>query len=187
MFPEGQLSADKQLALGKGFKPPRGVKVLAWGVLSDATCQSILHTSSARLHRVINTGLEGAVRNSLAGSSVGPANVLAAMFIATGQDAASVPESCWAQLTADYNDDSKELTLSIFFPSLLVGSVGGGTVYPSQKEGLEMLDCTGPGRKWALAETIAAFALALDLSTASSISSNTKATSHQRLARGSKL
>lgn len=77
--------------------------------------------------------------------------------------------------------------MSLFFPSLLVGSVGGGTGYPSQQEGLQMLGCAGPGRKWALAETIAAFALALDLSSSSAIASNTKAASHQRLARANKI
>lgn len=187
VYPEGQLSADKQMALGKGIRPPRGVKVVAWGVLSESTCQSVLHTSCARLHHTLGAALEGAVRNSLAGSSVGVANVLAAMFIATGQDAASVGESCWAQLTTDYDEESKELSMALFFPSLLVGSVGGGTGYASQKEGLEMLACAGAGRKFALAETIAAFALALDLSTASSITTKTKAASHRRLTRDNKL
>lgn len=101
LYPEGHLSADKQMAGGKGIKPPRGVKVVAWGVLSDATCQSILNTSSAHLHRVFTSSMEGAVRNSLAGCSTNPVNLLAAIFIATGQDAASLPESGWAQLTTD--------------------------------------------------------------------------------------
>lgn len=71
----------------------------------------------------------------------------------------------------------------MFLPSVLVGSVGGGTVYPTQKEGLEMIGCAGPGRKWALAETMAAFALVADVSLAASVASNTKTSGHQKLAR----
>lgn len=40
------------------------------------------------------------------------------------------------------------------------------------------------GKKWALAETIAAFALALDASTVSAIANDTFAASHPNLARG---
>ena len=187
MLPEGQMSADKDVASVKGIRPPRGVQVIAWGTLSDETCRSVLRASAAHLHQSSNTGMEGSIRNAAPGYSINPVNLLTAMFIATGQDVASVAESGWAQFTSDYNEETKQLTFSLFFPSLLVGSVGGGTVYPTQKEALEMIGCAGPGKKWALAETVAAFALALDVSTLGSVASNTKAASHQRMTRASKL
>lgn len=42
-----------------------------------------------------------------------------------------------------------------------MGSIGGGTVYPTQKEALDLLDCVGTGKEWVLAETLVAFTLAL--------------------------
>ena len=47
-----------------------------------------------------------------------------------GQDVASVVESSWAHLTMEYDGEStKDITFIMFMPSLIVGSVGGGTVY----------------------------------------------------------
>jgi hydroxymethylglutaryl-CoA reductase len=62
--------------------------------------------------------------------------------------------------------------------------VGGGTHFPSQRESLELIDCYGNGKKWALAKTITASALALDVSTVSAIANDTFAASHQNLVRG---
>lgn len=68
-----------------------------------------------------------------------------------------------------------------------MGTVGGGTKYSTQKEALEIVGCAGPVKKMALAETIAAFALALDASTGSSIVSDQHASGHEKLARKAKL
>ncbi|KFY47729.1 hypothetical protein V496_10474 [Pseudogymnoascus sp. VKM F-4515 (FW-2607)] len=105
------------------------------------------------------------------------------MFIACGQDAASVAEASWSQLTAEYDRDTKTLRLTSYFPSLPVGTVGGGTSYPTQKECLEMLTCTGPRAKQRLAGLIASFSLALDISTVAAIANGTFSKSHERLAR----
>jgi hydroxymethylglutaryl-CoA reductase len=104
--------------------------------------------------------------------------------ITAGQDPASVGESSWSHLTTELDDDSGDLTFSLYFPSLPVGTVGGGTGYPTQREALDLIGCRGTGRKWALAETVASFALALDISTLSAVCNDTFAQSHHRLARG---
>jgi NADP-dependent 3-hydroxy-3-methylglutaryl-CoA reductase len=179
---EGQFSSDKKLSWGN-VKDPRGVEVIAWGSLSDSVCRAILGCGTARLRSVISKFEDGSTRNGQMGQNINTANVMAAMFISCGQDAASVVESGWLHLTADL-EETKVLTLSLYIPSLLVGTVGGGTHYPSQRESLELIGCYGDGKKWALAETIAAFALALDASTVSAIANDTFASSHQNLARG---
>jgi hypothetical protein len=55
---------------------------------------------------------------------------------------------------------------------LLIRTVREGTHYPSQRESLELIGCYKDGKKWALAETITAFALALDASTVSAIAND---------------
>jgi NADP-dependent 3-hydroxy-3-methylglutaryl-CoA reductase len=180
---EGQFSSDKKLSWGN-IKDPRGVEVLAWGTISDTVCQAVLGCSTTRLRHVISKFEDGSTRNGQMGQNINTANVMAAMFIACGQDAASVLESGWSHLTADLEENTRELTISLYIPSLLVGTVGGGTHYPTQREALELIGCYGAGKKWALAETIAAFALALDVSTVSAIANDTFTASHQNLARG---
>lgn len=54
-----------------------------------------------------------------------------------GQDAASMVESSWAHLTMEFDAEStKDIAFTMFMPSLIVGSVGGGTVYPAQRKAL---------------------------------------------------
>lgn len=117
------------------------------------------------------------------GNNINSANILAAMFISLGQDAASVVESGWNHLTHDYDADTGDLVISMFIPSLLVGTVGGGTVYQTQKHCLNLIHCSGAHKKYALAETIAAFVLALEVSTISAVGNDTFSQSHKRLAR----
>lgn len=104
--------------------------------------------------------------------------------MSTGQDAGSVAEASWSHLTSEYDYESKELKMTIYFPSLPVGTVGGGTLYPSQKECLDMLGCAEPSGKRRLAGMIAAFAVALDASTSAAIANDTFTMSHMKLARG---
>ena len=186
MYVEGQLAGDKKMTF-VSVHEPRGVQVLVWGTLSDKTCRAILGNSTQDLHAGLMVGLEGAVRAGMSGNNINTANIIAAMFVATGQDAASVLESGWTQLCSDYDPDTMDLHLSLFIPSLIVGSVGGGTAYSTQKEALDLIGCAGEGKKWALAETIASFALALEVSTMSAIIDDTFTKSHQRLARSNKL
>jgi hydroxymethylglutaryl-CoA reductase len=99
---------------------------------------------------VLSRSEDGAVRNGNMGQYLNTYNVVTAMFIACGQDAASVLESGWSQLTAELNDTSKELALSLFFPSLLASTVGDGTGYVTQKEVLELIGCFGEARNGLL-------------------------------------
>lgn len=183
---EGQLSTDKKLSL-RTDGDPRGVEVMAWGVLSDETCRRVLGQPAEAIHNASRLATDGAIRGGMCGNNPNTANILAAMFIACGQDAASVLESGWAQFTTAYDYETKELTATLFIPSLVVASVGGGTAYATQKEALALLGCVGEGRKWALAETICAFALALDLSLLSAVGNDTFSQSHARMARPAKL
>jgi hydroxymethylglutaryl-CoA reductase len=180
---EGQFSSDKKLSWGN-VKDPRGIEVMAWGTLSDPVCHEILGCSTTRLRSVIARFEDGSTQNGQMGQNINTAKVMAAMFISCGQDAASVFESGWSHLTTDLDKETKVLTMSLYIPSLLVGTVGGGTHYPNQRESLELIGCYRDGKKWALAETITAFALALDVSTVSAIANDTFAASHQNLAQG---
>lgn len=184
---EGQFASDKKLAWGNVYQP-RGVQAMAWVTLPNRVCKSVLGNDASNLFGTYLHGVQAGIRNGIQGYNINTANILAAMFIATGQDAASILEGGWAQLTFEYNDESGDLTASVFFPSLPVGTVGGGTGYETQHEALELIGCAGEGgSKWKLAETIASFALALECSTISAIANDTFSQSHQRFARAAKL
>ncbi|GMG28722.1 unnamed protein product [Aspergillus oryzae var. brunneus] len=180
---DNQMSSDKKLAWGNIIRT-RGVRVLVWGSVSNDVSKRVLGCSTELLYQSILNSKEGAAMNGQLGYSVNPSNVIAAMFIACGQDAASVAEAAWSQLTAEYDADTKLLRLISYFPSLPVGVVGGGTAYPTQRESLEILGCNVPGTKHRLAGLIASFSLALDISTLAALATQTFSRSHEKLARG---
>ncbi|KAH7228531.1 putative hmg-CoA reductase [Fusarium redolens] len=183
-----QLASDKKPSWGN-VKQPRGVETLVWGTISREACQKILGCTTERLYMVQRTLKEGGIRNGQFGSNINTVNIIAAMFIATGQDTASTAEASWSHLTSELDPKSGALCMSLYFPSLPVGTVGGGTGYPMQKEALKMLRCDGdgPDQKERLAGLIAAFSLALDVSTSSAVANDTFTASHMRLARGETL
>jgi NADP-dependent 3-hydroxy-3-methylglutaryl-CoA reductase len=181
-FIEGQLASDKKPSWGN-VRSPRGVQVVAWGTITPASCQSYLGCTTEQLAEIQRILKEGGIRNGQFGSNINTANIVAAMFVSTGQDIGSVAEASWSHLTTELDEKTKHLTVSLFFPSLTVGTVGGGTNYGTQKEALGMLGCMGPYKKHALAGIIASFALALDISTSAALGNNTFTDAHMRLAR----
>jgi hydroxymethylglutaryl-CoA reductase len=99
---EGEMASDKKASWGN-VKEPRGVQVMTSGDLSNDACEKVLGCSTERLYTVFMAMKDGQVRNGQWGSNVNTTNVIAAMFIACGQNAGSVAEASWSHLTLDYN------------------------------------------------------------------------------------
>jgi hydroxymethylglutaryl-CoA reductase (NADPH) len=110
------------------------------------------------------------------------ANGIAAIFIATGQDAANVAESSAAVAHAEVTDDGG-LYYSVTIPSLIVATYGGGTGLPTQRECLELLGCHGAGKVYKLAEIIAATVLCGELSLGSAIAAEEWVAAHETYGR----
>ncbi|GLA53998.1 hypothetical protein AnigIFM63604_011525 [Aspergillus niger] len=179
---EGGMSAEKR-ASWSHTKEPHGVESLAWGVVTNEVAEELLGCSTETIYQGLSRAQTAAVRQGGYGFSGNPMNIVTAIFIATGQDVASIAESCWAQLTPEYNYETKVLTLSLYIPSLPVGVVGGGTHLGPQREALDIMKCSGPGKKRRLAALMTAFALALDLSTVAAMANDTFSQAHARLRR----
>ena len=109
------------------------------------------------------------------------ANGLAALFLATGQDAACVAEAAVGITKLEERGD--DLYISVTLPNLIVGTVGGGTGLPHQQACLELMGMAGNGHARAFAEACAACALAGELSIIGALAAGEFAGAHQRLAR----
>jgi hydroxymethylglutaryl-CoA reductase (NADPH) len=110
------------------------------------------------------------------------ANGLAAAFLALGQDVAYVTESATGFLDLDLTR-SGDLYASATLPSLLVGTVGGGTGQGTAQECLELLGCSGAGKANHLAEILAAVVLAGDLSLMAAFCAHEFVSAHEQLGR----
>ncbi len=92
-----------------------------------------------------------------------PANGLAAMFMATGQDMANIGEANQCTIYA-YATRSGDLHYSVTLPALIMATYGGGTNLATQRECLEIMDCYGPGKVKKLLEIAAGVVVAGELS-----------------------
>ncbi len=178
---EANLSNDKKVTY-QTFLKGRGVRVMAEARLSDEICQKVLKVSAAQLVSAYQNFVTGSLAAGMVGLNINVANVVAAMFTALGQDIACVHESALGQLHIELTAEG-DAYCTMTLPSLVIGTVGGGTNLPQQRECLEVLDCAGPGKAHKLAEIIAGFCLALDISTLSAIAADQFARAHERLGR----
>ena len=177
---EGNASSDKKVNLrpiGEG----RGCLVEAECVVDDATLRRTLKLSARDLLAAFAIVRRGGEEAELVSQNVNVANAVAAIFTATGQDIACVHESSLGHL--ELQPHPSGVRARLVMPNLVVGTVGGGTHLPAQRALLEVMGCTGPGSARRLAEIIAGFALALDLSTLSAVATGEFASAHERLGR----
>lgn len=178
----GNLCSDKK-PTAINFILGRGISVNAEVVIGKEHVEEVLKTAPEKIVEV-NTA-KNHVGSALAGSygfNAHYANIVAAMFIATGQDPAHVVEGSNGVTTAEVTENG-DLYFSIYLPSLILGAVGGGTGLDTQKEALKIIgiDVTkgNPGENVRkLAEVIGAAVLAGELSLLSALSSQDLAKAH---------
>lgn len=178
---ESNLSNDKKVTY-ESYLKGRGTRVLAECTLTREACEQVLKVTPKQLYEAFNRFIGGSLASGMVGININIANTIAAIFTATGQDIACVHESSIGQLHMQLEDDDT-LYATMMLPSLVVGTVGGGTNLPHQKECLEMLNSAGADSSKRLAEIIGGFCLALDLSTLSAIASDQFARAHEKLGR----
>ena len=177
----GNIDTDKKHS-SMNMIQTRGKRVVAEFVLKKEVAKELLRIEPEWLYRFrqiagIGTHLSGAVY-----SGAHSANGIAAMFIATGQDAANVSES-HAGMTYFELLDNGDLYSSVTLPALICATYGGGTGLQTQRECLELMDCYGDGKVDKFAEIIAAVVLAGDLSLSSAILAHEWVSSHEKMGR----
>jgi len=180
-FVEANASGDKK-ACAQSFESVRGRKVTAEVRIEPALIRRYLHTTPAAMVAYYEASAMGGVLAGGIGIQGHYANVLAALFIATGQDAACAAEAAVGVTRMQVEEDGA-LRAVVTLPNLIVGSVGGGTGLPSQRAALDLMGCAGGGRARALAEVCAAAVLAGELSIVGALSCGEFTAAHERLAR----
>ncbi|NLX48258.1 MAG: hydroxymethylglutaryl-CoA reductase (NADPH) [Euryarchaeota archaeon] len=177
----GNMCVDKKPA-AINFIDGRGKTVLADVRVPAELVGDKLHTTpEAMVETCYRKNLVGSGMSLSYGSNAHAANMLAALYIATGQDAAQVVEGSMVSTTCEPCDEG--VYLSVRLPCLEVGTVGGGTRLPCQSEALSMMGCLGAGKAKKLAEIAAALVLAGELSTLAAQSAGELGKAHKALGR----
>ncbi len=174
----GNMCIDKKPS-ALGLIEGRGKSVIAEIVLPRDVIEKVLKTTPERLVEVgYRKNMLGSAAAGAYGFNAHNANIIAAMFIALGQDPAHVAEASQGFTLIEREGDG--VHVSITMPDLPVGSVGGGTKLPTQREALGIMGVDTVGK---LAESIAAGVLAGELSLAAAQASGDLAKAHRELGR----
>ncbi len=183
----GNLCTDKKPAAVNAVSG-RGRTVAAGVLLPDDLIRDVLKTDAASLVEV-NTrkNLVGSARAGALGFNAHAANIVAALFIACGQDPAHVVEGSLAVTTVDPVPGGAYVAVTL--PALPLGTVGGGTAIETQAECLGLLGVAGGGdppgeHAKAFAEIVAAGVLAGELSLVAAQAAQHLARAHATLGRG---
>jgi hydroxymethylglutaryl-CoA reductase (NADPH) len=177
----GATDTDKKHS-AMNFIRSRGRRVIAEVVIPAEVLRRVMRVETSALFRARNIANAGAMQAGATYNGPHAANGLAALFIATGQDAANVAE-CHAGITYAQYRDNGDYYWSVTLPSIIVGTRGGGTGLPTQRECLKILGCDGAGTADKLAEIAAAVVLAGDISLGCAVIAGDWVTSHERLGR----
>lgn len=177
----GNYDIDKKPAW-LNFINGRGKKVWAEAVIPHAVIKDVLKTTPEKIHEVvIKKCLLGSIISGSMGFNAHYANIIAAIFASCGQDLAHVVEGSLGITTTELIGDN--LYMSCYLPDLMVGTVGGGTGLPTQKEALAIL---GNPTAMQFAEIVGGTVLAGELSLLGALSSGQLAEAHSKLGRGRK-
>jgi len=168
----------------------RGKSVVAEAIIPESIVRSVLKTTPEAM---VETNKQknhvgSAMAGSIGGFNAHAANIVTAVYLATGQDPAQNVESSNCLTIMEMAEDATSLHVSVTMPSIEVGTVGGGTHLPAQSGCLEICKVRGatksPGvagdNARQLAQIVAASVLAGEVSLMAALSANHLVRSHMQ-------
>lgn len=182
---DANLSGDKKATRLSQYAG-RGKNMLAEVTINKRLVKKLLHTTPEEIVEYSQMAMLAGIHSGSIGVNGHFANALTALFIACGQDAACVGESSTGTSRAELTKEG-DLYVSISLPNLVVGTVGGGTHLPTQRESLEIMECFGQGKSKKFAEICAATVLAGEISIAAAITAGHFTQAHKKYGRKNKL
>ncbi|KAL1492517.1 hypothetical protein ABEB36_010758 [Hypothenemus hampei] len=191
----GNFCSDKKPAAINWIEG-RGKSVVCEAIVPANLVSSVLKTNVHALIEVNNAKnmVGSAVAGSIGGFNAHAANIVTALFLATGQDPAqNISSSNCMTLMESWGPDGEDLYISCTMPSIEIATIGGGTILPAQGTCLEMLGVKGsniaePGANASqLAKIVCAAVLAGELSLMSALAAGHLVTSHLRHNRSTTL
>lgn len=182
----GNYCVDKKPS-AINFQEGRGKRIHAEAKLSDEVLARLKTDAASLVEVQYRKNLLGSIAAGANGFNAHVANVLAAFFLATGQDPAHVVEGSMGVTCIEALPEGG-VVASVFLPDVPLAAIGGGTALDTQREALALLgvqaDPEAPGAAvLRLAEILGAAVLAGELSLMAAFTSQDLASAHERLGR----
>ena len=169
----------------------RGKSVVVEAIIPEKIVSSVLKSSVQAMIETNNqkNHIGSAMAGSIDGFNAHAANIVTALYLATGQDPAQNVESSNCITIMELADDGHSLYVSCTMPSIEVGTVGGGTHLPAQAGCLDICGVRGaakgehslPGdNSRQLSKIVASAVLAGELSLMAALAANHLVQSHMQ-------
>lgn len=160
----------------------RGKTVIADITIPEEIVEKKLKTTAEAIVEVnIAKNLIGSAVSGTMAYNAHYANMVAAIFLATGQDAAHVVEGSLGITHAENRNG--DLYFSVNMPDLPIATIGGGTRLETAQEGLNILGLAGSNNVREFAEVIVSTVMAGELSLIGALAAGHLARAHQQLGR----
>jgi len=164
----------------------KGKRVVARAVLRRDVVESVTRADIGQITAYVSDYKNFLALHGSHALNIHTANGIAAMFQAFGQDMAYLAECSQAVVDCRLvTTDELEVTVTI--PTLVIGSVGGGTGLPAYQAMLSMVGCAGSGKARKLAEIIGATTLAGEINCAAAQCAHEFVTAHEKLGKNRPL
>jgi len=158
----GGMDTEKKTSFVNSLKG-RGRKVTAEITIPRQVLADVLRTTPENLRNSTGINTLAAFLTGASNNAAHPANGLAALYMATGQDMANIGEANQCSVYS-YVTKTGDLYYSITLPALIMATYGGGTGLATQRECLELMDCYGQDKAYKLIEIAAGLVVAGELS-----------------------
>ena len=178
----GNLCTDKKPA-AVNLIEGRGKSITAEITVPGEMVESVLKTTPEAVVEV-NTAknLIGSAAAGSMGFNAHYANIIGAIFLATGQDEAHIVEGSLGVTIAE--ERKGDLYFAVNLPDVPLATVGGGTGLETASECLDIMGVRGGGRVHAFAEIVGGAVLAGELSLMGALAAGHLARAHSELGRG---
>lgn len=160
----------------------KGKKVIARTVLKEDVLRKMTRVGLEHLARYIRNYKNALALHGSSSLNIHAVNGMAALFQAFGQDMAYLGECSQGVVDCQFLP-SGDLELSITLPTLIVGTVGGGTGLPAFRTTLSLVDCYGTGKAKKLAEIMGAVILGGEIGCAAAQCSKEFVAAHESLGK----
>jgi len=178
----GNLCVDKKpsaLNLIEG----RGKSIVAEIIIPKNIVEEKLKTTAESIVEVnLAKNMIGSAISGSMGFNAQYANMIGAIFLATGQDEAHIVEGSLGVTTAE--EQKGDLYFSVTLPDVPLATVGGGTSLETATECLQIMGVHGEGNVGKFAEIVGATVLTGELSLMGALAAGHLARAHKDLGRG---
>jgi hydroxymethylglutaryl-CoA reductase (NADPH) len=136
----GNYCSDKKVSAVNGILG-RGKYVISEMTIPRDICDRILKTSPERMVKLnIEKNLLGSIlAGGIRSANAHFANILLAVYLATGQDAANIIEGSQGFVHAALREN--DLYFSVTLPNIIVGTIGNGKDLAFVRNNLDLLGC----------------------------------------------